>query len=47
MSIGRSKAKVYVETDTKTTFNEVAGEDEAKAADAKPLPKDEKDKAHS
>jgi cell division protease FtsH len=31
MSIGRSKAKVYVETDTKTTFNDVAGEDEAKA----------------
>ncbi len=31
MAIGRSKAKVYVETDTKTTFNDVAGEDEAKA----------------
>ena len=31
MSIGRSKAKVYVETDTKTTFNDVAGVDEAKA----------------
>ncbi|HKN31335.1 MAG TPA: ATP-dependent zinc metalloprotease FtsH [Roseiarcus sp.] len=31
MSIGRSKAKVYVETDMKTTFNDVAGEDEAKA----------------
>ena len=31
MSIGRSKAKVYVETDTKTTFDDVAGEDEAKA----------------
>ncbi|MFZ0209193.1 MAG: ATP-dependent zinc metalloprotease FtsH [Roseiarcus sp.] len=31
MSIGRSKAKVYVETDTKTTFKDVAGEDEAKA----------------
>ena len=30
MSIGRSKAKVYVETDTKTTFNDVAGVDEAK-----------------
>jgi cell division protease FtsH len=31
MSIGQSKAKVYVETNTKTTFNDVAGEDEAKA----------------
>jgi len=31
MSIGRSKAKVYVETDTKTTFKDVAGVDEAKA----------------
>jgi cell division protease FtsH len=30
MSIGRSKAKVYVETDTKTTFADVAGADEAK-----------------
>ena len=30
MSIGRSKAKIYVETDTKTTFNDVAGVDEAK-----------------
>jgi cell division protease FtsH len=30
MSIGRSKAKVYVETDTKTSFNDVAGVDEAK-----------------
>jgi len=30
MSIGRSKAKVYVETDTKVTFNDVAGVDEAK-----------------
>jgi cell division protease FtsH len=30
MSIGRSKAKVYVETDTKTTFADVAGVDEAK-----------------
>jgi cell division protease FtsH len=30
MSIGRSKAKVYVETDTKTTFDDVAGADEAK-----------------
>src|SRR5436189_1466885 len=31
MSIGRSKVKVYVETDTKTTFADVAGVDEAKA----------------
>ena len=31
MSIGKSRAKVYVETDTKTTFKEVAGADEAKA----------------
>jgi cell division protease FtsH len=30
MSIGQSKAKVYVETDTKTTFADVAGVDEAK-----------------
>src|SRR6185437_7226300 len=30
MSIGRSKAKVYVETDTRTTFADVAGVDEAK-----------------
>jgi cell division protease FtsH len=30
LSIGRSKAKVYVETDTKTTFKDVAGVDEAK-----------------
>ena len=30
MSIGKSKAKVYVETDTKTTFADVAGVDEAK-----------------
>jgi cell division protease FtsH len=30
MAIGRSKAKVYVETDTKTTFADVAGVDEAK-----------------
>jgi cell division protease FtsH len=30
MAIGRSKAKVYVETDTKTTFEDVAGVDEAK-----------------
>ncbi len=31
MSIGKSKAKVYVETDTKATFADVAGVDEAKA----------------
>ncbi|WP_412050049.1 ATP-dependent zinc metalloprotease FtsH [Hoeflea sp. Naph1] len=31
MSIGKSKAKVYVETDTKVTFANVAGVDEAKA----------------
>ncbi|MGZ8154682.1 MAG: ATP-dependent zinc metalloprotease FtsH [Burkholderiales bacterium] len=31
MSLGKSKAKVYVETDTKTTFADVAGVDEAKA----------------
>jgi cell division protease FtsH len=30
MSIGKSRAKVYVETDTKTTFRDVAGVDEAK-----------------
>ncbi|MGC3999958.1 MAG: ATP-dependent zinc metalloprotease FtsH [Anaeromyxobacter sp.] len=30
MTIGKSKAKVYVETDTKTTFADVAGVDEAK-----------------
>ena len=30
MSIGKSQAKVYVETDTKTTFKDVAGVDEAK-----------------
>jgi cell division protease FtsH len=30
MSIGRSKAKVYVEKDTKVTFDDVAGVDEAK-----------------
>lgn len=30
MSIGKSKAKVYVVTDTKTTFSDVAGVDEAK-----------------
>ncbi len=31
MSIGKSKAKVFVETDTKVTFDDVAGVDEAKA----------------
>jgi cell division protease FtsH len=31
MSIGKSKAKVYVEPDTKTTFADVAGVEEAKA----------------
>ena len=31
MSIGKSKAKVYMETDTKVTFEDVAGVDEAKA----------------
>ncbi|WP_242343158.1 ATP-dependent zinc metalloprotease FtsH [Anaeromyxobacter terrae] len=31
MAIGKSKAKVYVETDTKVTFEDVAGVDEAKA----------------
>ncbi|MBK8258122.1 MAG: ATP-dependent zinc metalloprotease FtsH [Polyangiaceae bacterium] len=31
LSIGNSKAKVYVEHDTKTTFRDVAGVDEAKA----------------
>jgi len=30
MSIGKSKAKIYVETDTRTTFADVAGVDEAK-----------------
>ena len=30
MSVGKSKAKVYIETDTKVTFNDVAGVDEAK-----------------
>ena len=30
MSIGKSKAKIYVEKDTKTTFDDVAGVDEAK-----------------
>ena len=31
MSLGKSKAKVYVETNTKTAFSDVAGVDEAKA----------------
>ena len=31
MQIGKSKAKVYVETDTKVTFEDVAGVEEAKA----------------
>jgi cell division protease FtsH len=31
MSIGKSRAKVYVETDTRVTFADVAGVDEAKA----------------
>ncbi|HDZ73669.1 MAG TPA: ATP-dependent metallopeptidase FtsH/Yme1/Tma family protein [Aurantimonas coralicida] len=31
MSIGKSKAKVYLETDTKVSFADVAGVDEAKA----------------
>ncbi len=31
MSIGKSRAKMFVETDTKTTFKDVAGVDEAKA----------------
>jgi len=31
MSVGKSKAKVYVEKDTKVTFADVAGVDEAKA----------------
>jgi cell division protease FtsH len=30
MAIGKSKAKVYVETDTRTSFTDVAGVDEAK-----------------
>jgi cell division protease FtsH len=30
MTVGRSRAKVYVETDTKVTFKDVAGADEAK-----------------
>ncbi len=31
MSVGRSRAKIYVERDTKTSFADVAGVDEAKA----------------
>jgi cell division protease FtsH len=31
LSIGKSRAKVYVETDTKVSFDDVAGVDEAKA----------------
>ena len=31
MSVGKSKAKIYVETDTKVSFDDVAGVDEAKA----------------
>ena len=31
MAIGKSRAKIYVETDTKVTFADVAGVDEAKA----------------
>ena len=31
MTVGKSKAKVYMETDTKVTFADVAGVDEAKA----------------
>jgi len=30
MSVGKSKAKIYMETDTKVTFDDVAGVDEAK-----------------
>ena len=30
MALGKSKAKIYVETDTKTRFDDVAGVDEAK-----------------
>jgi cell division protease FtsH len=30
MSVGKSKAKVYMETDTRVTFSDVAGADEAK-----------------
>ena len=31
MTVGKSKAKIFVETDTKVTFDDVAGVDEAKA----------------
>ena len=31
MTVGRSKAKIYVETDTRVTFGDIAGVDEAKA----------------
>lgn len=31
MSVGKSKAKIFVETDTQVTFDDVAGVDEAKA----------------
>lgn len=31
MSVGKSKAKIYVETDTKVTFDDVAGSEEAEA----------------
>jgi cell division protease FtsH len=31
LSVGKSKAKIYVETDTKLSFDDVAGVDEAKA----------------
>lgn len=31
MSVGKSKAKIYVESDTKVTFQDVAGADESKA----------------
>lgn len=31
MSVGKSKAKIYMQTDTKVTFDDVAGVDEAKA----------------
>jgi len=31
MTVGKSKARVYMETDTKVTFDDVAGVDEAKA----------------
>jgi cell division protease FtsH len=30
MTVGKSRAKVYVETDTKVTFKDVAGVDDAK-----------------